>query len=323
MSTSPAVEIVHLAHRYGEREAIRDLTFSVREREIFAILGPNGSGKTTLFRVLSTLIPLQHGEVRILGLDLRRDTLAIREQLGVVFQAPSIDKKLTVMENVVHHGRLYGLGGRELHTRADEMLSRLGLADRRRELVEQLSGGLRRRVELATGMLHRPRLLLLDEPSTGLDPGARSDLWQYLEHVRDNEGVTVVLTTHLLEEAQRADRIAIMHRGELSALDTPAALQAAVGGDAITIRTANPAGLAAEISQRFNIRAVEVDGSVRLEQPDGHQWIARLVEAFPDRTESITLGKPTLEDVFIHFTGHRFWTEPTPADTPSKRRKKH
>jgi ABC-2 type transport system ATP-binding protein len=323
MSTSPAVEIVHLAHRYGEREAIRDLTFSVREREIFAILGPNGSGKTTLFRVLSTLIPLQHGEVRILGLDLRRDTLAIRRELGVVFQAPSIDKKLTVMENIVHHGRLYGLGGRELHTRADEMLSRLGLADRRRELVEKLSGGLRRRVELATGMLHRPRLLLLDEPSTGLDPGARSDLWQYLEHVRDNEGVTVVLTTHLLEEAQRADRIAIMHRGELSALDTPAALQAAVGGDAITIRTADPAALAAEISQRFNIRAVEVDGSVRLEQPDGHEWIARLVEAFPDRTDSITLGKPTLEDVFIHFTGHRFWTEPTPPDSPGKRRKKH
>jgi ABC-2 type transport system ATP-binding protein len=323
MSTSPAVEIVHLAHRYGEREAIRDLTFSVREREIFAILGPNGSGKTTLFRVVSTLIPLQHGEVRILGLDLRRDTLAIRRELGVVFQAPSIDKKLTVIENVVHHGRLYGLGGRDLHSRADEMLSRLGLADRRRELVEQLSGGLRRRVELATGMLHRPRLLLLDEPSTGLDPGARSDLWQYLEHVRDNEGVTVVLTTHLLEEAQRADRIAIMHRGELAALDTPAALQAAVGGDAITIRTANPASLAAEISQRFNIRAVEVDGSVRLEQPDGHQWIARLVEAFPDRTDSITLGKPTLEDVFIHFTGHRFWSEPTSSDAPTTRRKKH
>ena len=323
MSTSPAVEIVHLAHRYGEREAIRDLTFSVNEREIFAILGPNGSGKTTLFRVLSTLIPLQHGEVRILEHDLRREASAIRGQLGVVFQAPSIDKKLTVMENVVHHGRLYGLGGQDLRSRADEMLARLGLADRRRELVEKLSGGLRRRVELATGMLHRPRLLLLDEPSTGLDPGARSDLCQYLEQVRDADGVTVVLTTHLLEEAQRADRIAIMHRGALAALDTPAALQAAVGGDAITIRTAAPAALATEITQRFNVRAVEVDASVRLEQPDGHQWIARLVDAFPDRIESITLGKPTLEDVFIHFTGHRFWNESEPADKPSTRRKKH
>jgi ABC-2 type transport system ATP-binding protein len=325
MSILSAVEIAHLAHRYGEREAIRDLTFSVAEREIFAILGPNGSGKTTLFRVLSTLIPIQRGEARIFGRDLRREGGAIRSQLGVVFQAPSIDKKLTVTENVIHHGRLYGLGGAELRARADEMLARLGLADRRRELVEQLSGGLRRRVELATGMLHRPRLLLLDEPSTGLDPGARSDLWQYLEQVRDSEGVTVVLTTHLLEEAQRADRIAIMHRGELAALDTPAALQAAVGGDAITIRTADPPKLSAMIEQQLNTPAKVVDGFVRLEQSNGHQWIPRLVEAFAEQIESITLGKPTLEDVFIHFTGHRFWSDSQPANEVEgrKRKKKH
>src|SRR5262249_19957680 len=167
-SSAPAVDISHLAYRYGEHEAIRDLTLRIAEREIFAVLGPNGSGKTTLFRVLSTLIPLQQGEVSILGYDLRRDASAIRAQLGVVFQAPSIDNKLTVLENAVHHGRLYGLGGRELHARIDEMLGRLGLTDRRGDLVEKLSGGLRRRVELATGMLHRPRLLLLDEPSTGL-----------------------------------------------------------------------------------------------------------------------------------------------------------
>jgi ABC-2 type transport system ATP-binding protein len=322
MSNSPAVEIAHLAHRYGEHEAIRDLTLSIAEREVFAILGPNGSGKTTLFRVLSTLIPIQQGEVHILGHDLRRDAAAIRAQLGVVFQAPSIDKKLTVLENVIHRGRLYGLRGRDLRTRADGILARLGLADRRSDLVETLSGGLRRRVELATGMLHRPRLLLLDEPSTGLDPGARSDLWQYLEQVRESEGVTVVVTTHLLDEAQRADRIAIMHKGQLAALDTPAALQAAVGGDAITIRSKDPAALAAEIQQRFNIPAMVVDSSVRLEQPNGHQWIPKLVEAFPDRTDSITLGKPTLEDVFIHFTGHRFWVEADPEAEPKGRKKK-
>jgi ABC-2 type transport system ATP-binding protein len=322
MSTTLAVDIAHLAHRYGEHEAIRDLSLSVGEREIFALLGPNGSGKTTLFRVLSTLIPIQQGDVRIFGYDLRQDASAIRAQLGVVFQAPSIDKKLTVQENLIHHGRLYGLGGRELHTRADEMLGRLGLAERRGDLVEKLSGGLRRRVELATGMLHRPRLLLLDEPSTGLDPGARSDLWQYLEQVRANDGVTVVVTTHLLEEAQRADRIAIMHKGQLAAVDTPSALQAAVGGDAITIRSKEPVALAAEIQQQFNIPAVVIDSSVRLEQPNGHQWIPRLVEAFPDRTESITLGKPTLEDVFIHFTGHRFWNEVSNDDTATGGRKK-
>jgi ABC-2 type transport system ATP-binding protein len=157
---------------------------------------------------------------------------------------------------------------------------------------------------------------LLDEPSTGLDPGARSDLWQYLEQVRDADGVTVVVTTHLLDEAQRADRIAIMHSGNLAALDTPTALQAAVGGDAITIRTTDPVALAADIDCQLQAGAKVVDGSVRLEQANGHQWIPRLVEAFPDRIESITLGKPTLEDVFIHFTGHRFWNE-EPKDNGS------
>jgi ABC-2 type transport system ATP-binding protein len=305
MST-PAVEIAHLAHRYGEHQAIRDLSLSVAPGEIFAILGPNGSGKTTLFRVLSTLIPIQQGDARVLGFDLRSQPDAVRAQLGVVFQAPSVDKKLTVIENLLHGGRLYGLGGHNLRSRADEMLTRLGLAERRRDLVEKLSGGLRRRVELAQGMLHSPRLLLLDEPSTGLDPGARSDVWQYLQQVRREQGVTVVLTTHLLEEAQSADRIAIMHRGELAALDTPSALQAAVGGDAIMIRSQNPESLVTDIASRFNVAAKLVDGTVRLELPAGHEWIPKLVEAFPDRIESITLGKPTLEDVFIHFTGHRF-----------------
>jgi ABC-2 type transport system ATP-binding protein len=309
MSSPPAVGIAHLAHRYGEHQALCDLSLNVAAGEVLAILGPNGSGKTTLFRVLSTLIPIQQGDARVLGYDLRNQPDVVRAQLGVVFQSPSVDKKLTVMENVTHHGRLYGLAGRELQVRAQEMLMRLGLADRKRDLVETLSGGLRRRVELANGMLHRPRLLLLDEPSTGLDPGARSDVWQYLRQVRDETGVTVVLTTHLLEEAEAADRIAILHRGQLAALDTPTALQAAVGGDAITIRTPQTNALAAEIAQRFNLPAKVVDGTVRLELPDGHEWIPKLVEAFPDRVDSITLGKPTLEDVFIHFTGHRFWSD--------------
>ncbi|HEY4232752.1 MAG TPA: ABC transporter ATP-binding protein [Lacipirellulaceae bacterium] len=313
MSAPSAINISHLAHRYGEHVAIHDLSLTVSVGEIFVLLGPNGSGKTTLFRVLSTLIPPQQGEVQILGNDLRRQAEAIRAQLGVVFQAPSVDKKLTVAENITHYGRLYGLSGSALRTRIAEMLGRLRLADRRHDKVETLSGGLRRRVELAQAMLHRPQLLLLDEPSTGLDPGARSDVWQYLEQVRREEGVTVVLTTHLLEEAARADRIAIMHLGELAALDTPAALQASVGGDAITIRTADPDRLAEDVARQFNCAPMIIDGSVRLEQPNGHQWVPRLVEAFPDRIEAITLGKPTLEDVFIHKTGHQFWTE-TPSD---------
>ncbi len=209
-------------------------------------LGPNGSGKTTLFRVLSTLIPIQQGDGKDSGPRPAKRAAGGAASAWRRVSIAELDKKLTVSENLVHFGRLYGLSGRELKSRADEMLARLGLADRKRELVEKLSGGLRRRVELAKGMLHRPRLLLLDEPSTGLDPAARSDLWQYFEQVREEDGVTVVLTTHLLEEAERADRIAMMHRGELAALDTPATLRAAVGGDAITIRTNDPESLAAE-----------------------------------------------------------------------------
>ena len=308
-AATPAVEITGLEHRYGDRRALAGLNLSIDRGEIFVFLGPNGGGKTTLFRLLSTLIPIRQGEARILGFDLRRQPQAIRERIGVVFQAPSLDKKLTVAENLMHQGHLYGLSGRDLHARQDEMLGRLGLDDRRRDRVETLSGGLRRRVELAKGMLHRPRLLLLDEPSTGLDPGARSDLWDYLQQVRRDEGVTIVLTTHLLEEAEKADRIAILSEGTLVALDTPDALKATVGGDSITIQTAEPDSLAEAISARFACSANVLDGAVRLEQRDGHEWIARLVEAFPGRIDAIKLGKPTLEDVFIDRTGHRFWHE--------------
>ena len=309
MSTDLAIVVSHVSHRYGSRVAVDDFSLEVREGEIFVFLGPNGSGKTTLFRVLSTLIPLQAGSVSVLGHDLHSDLLAVRSAMGVVFQAPSLDKKLTVAENLHHQGRLYGLPANQLKPRADQMLASLGVADRASDLVETLSGGTRRRVELAKGMLHRPRVLLLDEPSTGLDPGARADLWHYLRQVREAEGVTIVLTTHLLEEAERADRIAIMHHGNLAALDSPTALQASVGGDSITIRTERPAELAEQVREKFRCEATEVDGTVRLEQPNGHQWISRLVEAFPEEIETVTLGKPTLEDVFIDRTGHRFLKE--------------
>jgi ABC-2 type transport system ATP-binding protein len=308
MNSSVAIRTADLVHHYGERRAIAGLNLSIGVGEIFAFLGPNGGGKTTLFRLLSTLIPLQAGSVEILSYDLRRQAQAIRQRIGVVFQAPSLDKKLTVAENIRHQGHLYGLAGRELARRQDEMLERLGLADRAHERTETLSGGLRRRVELAKGMIHRPQLLLLDEPSTGLDPGARSDLWSYLREVRSADGVTVVLTTHLLEEADRADRIAILSAGELVALGAPDELRATVGGDAITIATGDPPSLARAIQDRFGCASSVLDGSVRLEQPQGHEWIARLVEAFGGEIDSVTLGKPTLEDVFIDRTGHRFWT---------------
>ena len=310
----PAITAQHVSHRYGSRLAVADLSLEIPEGEVFAFLGPNGSGKTTLFRLLSTLIPVEAGEIRILGHNLARDATAVRRHMGVVFQAPSLDKKLTVAENLRHQGRLYGLSSADLAARTGELLAAVGLADRTRDRVETLSGGMKRRVELAKSMLHRPRLLLLDEPSTGLDPAARSDLWQYLRQVRERDRTTIVLTTHLLDEAERADRIAIMNHGRLAALGAPEALRSAVGGDAITIQATHPEPLAAAIRERFSVEPQVLDGTVRLDQPDGHKWIPRLVEAFPAEIQTITLGKPTLEDVFIARTGHRFFGDAIQED---------
>jgi ABC-2 type transport system ATP-binding protein len=309
MNANVAIHVSQLSYSYGSHTALADVSFDVRRGEVFAFLGPNGGGKTTLFRILSTLIPPQTGDVQLMGCHLPQETWSARASIGVVFQSSSLDKKLTVEENLRHQAALYGLSSTQRQQREAELLQQLGLSERRRERAETLSGGLRRRVELAKGMIHQPRLLLMDEPSSGLDPGARSDLWQYLLRLRDQFGVTVVLTTHLLDEAEKADRLAILHRGSLVALDTPDALRSSVGGESITIETDEPEELATAIGEQFHCPVNVVDGDVRLEQPDGHRWIARLVEAFPGRIAAIRLGKPTLEDVFIDRTGHRMSRE--------------
>lgn len=301
------IDVANLSHRYGERVALEDLTLQVQRGEVFAFLGPNGGGKTTLFRILSTMAAVQQGRASVLRCELPRQARMVRRRIGVVFQAASLDRKLTVGENVRLHAALYGLSRAVAAGRQQQLLQQLGLSDRVSERVEKLSGGLRRRVELAKCMLHRPELLLLDEPSTGLDPGARKDLWDCLQQLRTEHGVTVVLTTHLLDEADRADRIAILNHGRLAALDSPQALKASVGGDSITIRCRDAARLRDDIAQRFQAAASVVDAQVRLEHIEGPHWIGRLLEAFGDRIEAITLGRPTLEDVFIRKTGHRFW----------------
>jgi len=306
-----AIGISGVGHRYGSRQALVDLSFDIRESELFAVLGPNGGGKTTLFSLLSTLIPLQTGQITVLGHNLTNEAAAIRRLIGVVFQAPSLDRKLTVAENVRLQAALYGLRGRGVETRLDELLEHFALTDRKNELTEKLSGGLRRRVELAKGLVHQPRLLLLDEPSTGLDPAARSDLWQYLGQLKTSQGTTIVLTTHYLDEADGADRLAILNEGRLVALGQPDELCSQVGGDSITIDTKEPSRLAEKIQQSLGLSARIVDDAIRLEVPTGHTWIARLIEQFPGEISSIRLGRPTLEDVFIAKTGHLFWQERT------------
>ncbi len=301
-----AIEISELRHRYGEREALRGVSLTIERGEIFALLGPNGGGKTTLFKILSTLMRAGEGGVRVLGHDLSREAERVRPRIGVVFQNPGLDPKLTVAENLVHHGHLYGLGGAALRERVKAMLADLDLADRADDLVETLSGGLARRTELARGLLHAPELLLLDEPSTGLDPGARRDFAQHLRALRDRDGVTVVLTTHYMEEAERADRVAVLHEGSLVALGTPDELKRSVGGDVVVIEAVSPQDLRDKVRARFGLDAQLVDGTLRVERSRGHEFVRDVVEAFPGEVRSVTFGRPTLEDVFVHVTGRRF-----------------
>jgi ABC-2 type transport system ATP-binding protein len=301
----PAVEVDRLRHRYGERVALDDVSFAVAPGEIFGLLGPNGGGKTTLFKIVSTSLFPTEGTVRVFGDDVVRDPAAVRGRLGVVFQHPALDGRLTVEENLRHQGHLYGLSGRTLSDRIGEMLARVGLEDRRRDLVATLSGGLQRRAEVAKALLHRPQLLVLDEPSTGLDPAARRDIWQDLSALRREDGTSVILTTHLMDEAARCDRVAILDLGRLVALDTPEALTSAIGGDVVQVTTRDPRDLAGRVAARFGVRAEVVDGKVHIERNRAHEFIAELVESFPGEIDAVTFGKPTLEDVFVHVTGRR------------------
>lgn len=300
------IDIDQLTFSYGDHVALDSLSLRVEPGEIFGFLGPNGSGKTTLFRILSTLVAAPSGRVRILGMDPSLDRDRIRSRIGVVFQSPSLDKQLTAQENLIHQGHLYGLRGEDLRRRVREALSAVGLTDRSGELVGTFSGGMRRRVEVAKGLLHRPRLLLLDEPSTGLDPAARIDMWRHLRKINAEAGVTVLLTTHLMEEADRCTRLAVMERGRLLACDTPAALKDRIGGDVITITTSRPAEVRSILQERLGVEAQEVDGALRLERRAGHQFVPQLIEAAPGLVDAVSVGKPTLEDVFIQLTGQRF-----------------
>jgi ABC-2 type transport system ATP-binding protein len=310
LAVEPSVILVqNVVHCYGDRAALNGASFDVRPAELFGLLGPNGSGKTTLFRILSTLMIPSGGRAEIMGFDVARDPNNLRRQIGVVFQAQSIDVKLTAAENLWHQGHLYGLHGASLNSRIAEMLGRVGLADRANEKAETFSGGMQRRLELAKGLLHHPSVLLLDEPTTGLDPGARRDLWQYLAILRDEERVTVLVTTHLMEEAERCDRLAILNAGKVVALGTPEELKHEIGGDVILLDAKDPDSLAERVRTRFHLDAQVLQSQVRIERENGHRFITDVVEAFPGEIEAISVSKPTLEDVFIHRTGHRFWTE--------------
>ncbi len=298
----PAVCVKALSFSYGEHRALSDVSFDVASGSMFGLLGPNGGGKTTLFRLLSTLLPSPPGAIRICGADPAIETGQVRSRIGVVFQSPSLDIKLTVRENLKHHGRLYGLGGARLDAAISMRLAQLGLTDRAGDYVETLSGGLKRRVELAKGLLSEPDVLILDEPSTGLDPGARRDFWDRIAELRE-QGTTVLLTTHLTEEAERCDRLAFLDRGHIVSEGSPDELRCRIGGDVVSIASGAPDRLVALLREKFGIESTRIGNSLRIEHDDGPGLVHKLYRDYSSWIESISLGRPTLEDVFIDQTG--------------------
>jgi len=324
---APAISIRDLTKAYGERKALDGVSLDVRKGELFCLLGPNGGGKSTLFRILATLALPDSGKAEIMGHGVEDHAPEVRARLGVVFQSPSLDGKLTVRENLLCGGALYGLKGAELADRIREAAAALNLTDRLGDLVETLSGGLQRRTEIAKCLLIRPEVLLLDEPSTGLDPGARIELWAALEDLRARHGVTALCTTHLMEEASRADRVGIMSAGRLVALGTPEELTSALGGDVISLGITpgtGPDRISAEVTSRFGLPASVVEGEVRIESGDAYAIAARIAGEFPGVVASLRISRPTLEDVFIAQTGRLFADQDLEPDNKAPvRKKKH
>ena len=324
-SVSPAIIVRDLVKSFGDRRALDGISLEVRRGELFYLLGPNGVGKSTLFRILATLSLPDAGSAEVAGHNAVTDAAEVRARLGVVFQSPSLDGKLTILENLRCGGALYGMKGAELESRITEATKALNLTDRRNDLVETLSGGLQRRAEIAKCLLIRPEVLLLDEPSTGLDPGARLDLWAALENLRNQHGVTALCTTHLMEEAARADRVGIVSAGKLVALGTPDELTSAIGGDVISLGASKETGadlLAQAITAKTGITATVVEGEVRIEHAEAYAFAARLAGEFPGEISSLRIARPTLEDVFIARTGRLFADQDLEPDaTPTARKK--
>ncbi|MBI2070165.1 MAG: ABC transporter ATP-binding protein [Elusimicrobia bacterium] len=285
--------------------ALDGFSLKVNRGEIVGVLGPNGSGKTTLFRLLSTSLAPQRGDARMSGFDLRNKCRELRLKLGVVFQRPALDQKLTVIENLLIQGNLYGLSGPLLQHRVKEALARFGLEGRGNDRVGILSGGLARRVELAKSLLHEPEILIMDEPSTGLDPGARLELWRCLKELSRERKTTILLTTHLIDEAERCDRVGLIDGGRLVVLGAPGELKSAVGGDVLKIESDLAQELCGEIKKRFAGEPRVIDGDVYLERERAHEFIPALMGALGSMIRSVAFSRPTLEDVFMHYTGRR------------------
>jgi ABC-2 type transport system ATP-binding protein len=307
----PRLAARDLRFAYGDRRVLDGVGFEVRAGEIFGFLGPNGAGKSTLFSILAGLLPPGGGEILLDGEPLDPRSRALRARMGVVFQEPSLDAKLSARENLLLGAALFCVPRAEAAARAAALLEAAGLADRARDPAGRLSGGMRRRLELARALVHAPDVLLLDEPTTGLDAAAFRRTWAEIESQRRSRGLTAVLTTHRPDEADRCDRLAVLSRGRVVAVDTPAALRAAVSGDVVVVEAEGGAALAADIAARLGVEARVVAGGVAVARDRGHELVPRLVEAFPPgRFRSVSVRRPTLADAFLRLAGEDLAEEP-------------
>jgi ABC-2 type transport system ATP-binding protein len=302
-SSPPAIEADGLGKSFGAIDAVRDVSFTVAPGEVFGFLGPNGAGKSTTIKMLCTLMRPTAGAARVSGFDVVAERDAVRRQIGLVFQDPSLDNHLTADQNLRLHAELYGIEAGAVPARMDQLLAMVDLSDRRDTPVLTFSGGMRRRLEIARGLLHSPRVLFLDEPTIGLDPQTRSSIWSYIRALRDTEGTTIFMTTHYMDEAELCDRIAIMDRGEIVALDTPEALKAGVGADRVVLGTADDDAAITALRERFGLDAAIAEGAVTFHVESGEAFVPRLFAELGVGITSVAVSRPTLDDVFMRYTG--------------------
>ncbi len=297
------IEASNLVKRFGELEAVKGVSFSVKEGEIFGFLGPNGAGKTTTINMLCTLLKPTDGQAKVNGYDVIKERSQVRQSIGLVFQEPSLDDYLTAEQNLRFHGYAYGIPKNVLEPRLKELLEMMELWDRRKGKINTYSGGMKRRLEIARGLLHHPRVLFLDEPTLGLDPQTRRRIWDYIHDLRKRENLAIFMTTHYMDEAENCDRIAIIDYGRTVALDTLEKLKDGVGGDVISIKTEDNEEAMRLLEGQYKLKPGIENGIISFTVPHGEEFLPKFVSGFPLRLLSIGLRRPTLEDVFLKLTG--------------------
>jgi ABC-2 type transport system ATP-binding protein len=316
--TEPVVQVAGLVKRYGEVEAVRGIDFEVQPGENFGFLGPNGAGKSTTIKILCTLANLTEGSARVAGHDVVRERDKVRQNIGLVFQDTTLDSYLTGEQNLRFHADLYGVPKAQFQPRMKQVLEMVNLWDRRGSVVGTYSGGMKRRLEIARGLLHAPRVLFLDEPTVGLDPQTRTSIWEYIRDLKGREDTTIFLTTHYMDEAENCDRIAIIDGGRIVAIDTPENLKASVGKDRVQIGTADDAAAIAEIKERFGIDAAIHENQVTFNVEGGEQFVPRLFAELTQPIRSVNVARPSLDDVFMSYTGRTI--RDTEASATDKKR---